>query len=128
MNTQDKRNGTPSRGTKPIGGNGRLATLAVLDRVLAKHSNQQELEVAFERALRENPTKFFLAVVAPLLPSQALRLLSAVRALDVLADGTEKTDAQSLHQLCGDLVALRKADQSAARLELELDRERNRWR
>ncbi len=59
-------------------------------------------------------------------PLLALRLLSAVKALDVLADGTEKTDAQSLHQLCGDLVALRKADQSAARIEL--DRERNRWR
>lgn len=71
MNTQEGQDESPSGGFTLVGGNGRLAALAVLDRVLAKQNNQKALEIAFERALRENSMNFFLAVVMPLLPSQA---------------------------------------------------------
>jgi len=50
---------------------GRMAALAVLEKVLADEGNLEALRVALDAELQRDPARFFLRFVAPLLPTES---------------------------------------------------------
>ena len=62
--------GNPKGRPKGSGG-GRAEALAILDRILAKASNQRKLEDALQGELDANAATFFRTLVVPLLPRVA---------------------------------------------------------
>lgn len=61
--------GCPGGPGRPVGlKTGRQATLATLDRMLAKAENQKRLEEDLQRLFDTNPARFMLMFVYPILP------------------------------------------------------------
>ena len=57
---------------RPPGAGGRQRALQILDEVGNREDNAQLLSAAFDAAFKKNPLQFFLKVMAPLLPREAL--------------------------------------------------------
>lgn len=70
MTFQRGQSGNPKGRPKGSCG-GRMKALAELDRLLARSKNRKLLAKALEAEFREDPARFFKAVIMPLLPRDA---------------------------------------------------------
>lgn len=67
---QPGQSGNPAG--RPHGAGGRQRALQILDEVGNREDNAQLLSEAMDKAMKQNPLKFFMQVMAPLLPKEAL--------------------------------------------------------
>lgn len=67
---QPGQSGNPAG--RPHGAGGRQRALQILDEVGNRQDNAQLLAEAMDKAMKQNPLKFFMQVMAPLLPKEAL--------------------------------------------------------
>jgi hypothetical protein len=68
---QPGTSGNPA-GKRKGAGSGRSKALGALDRIVGSEENLAVLEAALEEALRKKPLWFFVNVIMPLLPKEAV--------------------------------------------------------
>lgn len=77
------RGNRPGRKPGPVSGRGKA--ILVLDQMIAKESNLKRLGKAFQEAFDNNPLKFFLNVLAPLIPKETIvAVLESSRGASIL--------------------------------------------